>query len=216
MDGSQLLLNIYQSWIKRIQKPLDAQMQDFNTDYAACQNMVFNAAGLAIKSGGGSPDYLTANTINYMIAGAIYTKAAVADNVVTAGTPTMIASQSMAILVQINAAGTISTKNSAVVVANPVIPSPDALNAAIGVIWVTTAVGFVGTWTPGAGGTNLDAANTTVVYRDFVGTIIPPVLTALPHRPTRQDASGITCATYDPFAPASSGAVDEDNLPQLY
>lgn len=211
------LAHIYQQWVKRLQKPLDALGQDFNTEYAANKNFVFNAAGLAIKAGGTSPDFLTANTLKYQIAGAYKTLAAVADTAISAATPTLVASQSCVFLVQVDAAGTLTTKAGTVVsgATGSVVPPPDAGKAAVGLLNVACGAGFVGTFTPGVGGTNLDAANVTTTYTDFVAVIIPPTLTAYPHQPTRQDAGGVTAATYDPSVAQNSGTYDEDNLPQL-
>lgn len=212
MAGYTTIKNIYEQWIKRIQKPVDALGQDFNTEYAANKNFVFNAAGLA-QQAGGTATYKTVNTVKYVIANAYKTVAAAGTQAFSAATPVIAVSSSCAFLVQVDGSGTLSTKAGTVVAAatGSVIPPPDAGKAVIGIINVATD--GTHTFTPGT--TALDAAGITATYTDAVAFIIPPTLTAFPHQPTRADAGGVTLATYDPSVPQNSGTLDEDNMPQL-
>lgn len=184
----------YQHWVKRLQLGLNGLGQDVNSLVTQGKNVVFNAAGLAIKAGGTSPDFLTANTIYYVIGNAVYSKAAVADTAPTAAAVQAISTVSIHLVV-IDAAGTISTVAGTPAASAPVIPACPSTKAPIGFLRVTTD----GTHTFTAGTTNLDAAGITTVYVDFVGSALmltPP--TAYPHAPTRADAGGVDIATLSP------------------
>jgi hypothetical protein len=171
---------IRELWANRILAALDQLGQTVNATNLLLQNTVVNSAGLAIKSGGGSPDFLTANTVYYMIAGKLYSVAAAADTAMTAAAQqgnTLVSAH----LVVVDAAGTISTIAGTPAAAGPVVPACPADQAALGIIQVTTD----GSHTFTAGTTHLDATGVTVAYVNFVGGLIQPVLpTAFPAVPS--------------------------------
>jgi hypothetical protein len=129
----------------------------------------FNKAGLAIKSGGSDPTFLTANTINFSINGKLYSKTAAASTAFTSGHTSLAAYQQCLFAVWLNASGTISTTQGPIVSANDVanglaaveLPAVEDDKALIGLIEVETGNT---TFIPGT--TNLDAANVTVTYVD--------------------------------------------------
>jgi hypothetical protein len=176
----RIMDQVREQWVNRILAALDALGANQNATNKVLQNAVINSAGLAIKSGGGSTDFLTANTIYYTIAGKLYSKAAVA-----ATTPTAAAQQAIstvsAHLVVIDAAGTLSTVAGVPADSAPVVPACPAAKVALGIIQITTD----GTHTFTAGTTNLDATGVTAAYINFVGYPVQQVLpTAFPAVPS--------------------------------
>ncbi|MDE2096901.1 MAG: hypothetical protein KGL39_06600 [Patescibacteria group bacterium] len=187
-----------QHWIDIIAAALDQQGNLANRVLTAVQTQPFNAAGLAIKSGGGSPDFLTANTVKYMIGGKFYSVAAAADNAFSS--TTHIATGFKAIfLVQVDASGTITTVQGTAVATSgaAVIPACVAGKCPLGIIQVANATGV--DFVPGT--TNLDAGSVTTTYVDFAGVVILPTLVAYPALPLSTDTS---CSTLDTNVPTAT------------
>ncbi|MDE2096904.1 MAG: hypothetical protein KGL39_06615 [Patescibacteria group bacterium] len=127
--------------------------------------IVFNAAGLAIKQGGASPQFSTAKRVRYAINGNIYgvdPQTALS----LPSTPVLGTNASVVFVVQVDANGNITAVGGGVGAGpNAPMPVPSAGNAALGFIWVRTN-GSV-TFTPGV--TNLDDPGVTAEYVDSVG-----------------------------------------------
>jgi hypothetical protein len=141
----------------------DALGQDFNALLSA--RVVYDQAGLAIKAGGASPQFSTANKIRYGIGGSLYSMDQQAALSFSAALPIIPVASSAAFLVQVSTLGVFTTKAGTVVSgANAPLPVPDLLNAPIGVIWVQTNGST--TFTPGT--TKLDMPGLTVEYVSFM------------------------------------------------
>lgn len=162
------LLQVYTKWVKKLQYVLNGVGQDLNSIIRASNNVVMNAAGLAIQ-GAGNAAFKTANTIKYLIDGAYFTKAATASITFSANTPVLGNNNSCCFLVQVDSGGNFSTKAGTVIAAaavGSVVPPPDAGKAAVGLINI--ACGAAGTFTPNT--TALDNANITTTYTDLIGS----------------------------------------------
>ena len=145
------------------------------TNYINGNNCSVNAAGLAIKTGS-SADALTANLVSYFIGQTKYTLAAQATVDTSAATGggglTLADDSGCAIIVRVNAAGTVSLQigaHSGTAVWNDIaIPEIDfSTYAVVGIIYILneTASDFT------IGTTALDVAGSTVVYQDTFNAV---------------------------------------------
>lgn len=138
-------------------------------------NLCLAAAGVA--EGTNANTFKTSNPISYTIAGRGYYKGATDNLAFSAGTA-LGASKVCAFFVLIDAAGTVTTEQSAIVTPSPngevaralEIPNP-ADKAVVGAVIVQT--GSSGSFTPGS--TDLSAAGVTDTFVNFCGDYGKPI-----------------------------------------
>lgn len=138
-------------------------------------NLCLAAAGVA--EGTNANTFKTSNPISYTIDGRGYYKAATDNLAFSAGTA-VAASRVCAFFVLIDAAGTVTTEQSATVTPSPTgdvaraleIPNPTD-KVVVGAVIVRT--GASATFTPGS--TDLSAAGITATYANFCGDYGKPI-----------------------------------------
>ena len=139
-------------------------------------NLCLSAAGVA--EGTNANTFKLTNAISYTIAGRAYFKAANSDNLAFSAGTALGASQVCAFFVLIDAAGTVTTEQSAIVTPSPTgdvaraleIPNPTD-KAVVGAIIVQTSSS--GAFTPAS--TDLSAAGVTDTYVNFAGDYGKPI-----------------------------------------
>lgn len=141
---------------------IDELKADFNLLRANLFNASLTAGGLA--EGTNAATIKTVNTINYVVDGQLYTKAAT-DNIAITATAQQAISTFCLYLVTVNAAGTVTvTKGTEVASDTAVLPARPASSAVIGAFKIATD----GVTTYTGGTTDNGAAGITDTYYDLM------------------------------------------------
>lgn len=200
MSDRRYAEELKQHHIDVIAAALDALGQDWNAVLTTAFPFCLNAAGLAIKMGGASPQFQIANRVRYEIGGLLYFIGPIAALSFSPGMPSVPIASACTYLVQVDTNSNISTVSETPLSGgNPNVPNASKGLAAIGLICVVTN----GSTTFAPGVDNLDKPGLTVDYVDYVGFGSQPA--SYPRLPTAPftsaavlDTGAITPTPFNP------------------